>query len=94
MLYSQIPRESIEPSGARMRAQHLESLVFALGKARSPSGDTTGGTPERPQNVIIFSKFFQKKHWHFWGRSGVRPAVAPEEGSALPRVKPSLPQCS
>ena len=38
-------------------------------------------------------KFFEKS-WHFWGRTGVPPIVAPEGGLALPRVKPSLPQCS
>ena len=30
----------------------------------------------------------------FWGHSGVPPVVAPDGGLALPRVKPSVPQCS
>ena len=30
----------------------------------------------------------------FWGHSGVPPVIAPEGGLALPRVKPSVPQCS
>ena len=39
-------------------------------------------------------KFFEKNVGDFWGRSGVPPVVAPEGGLALPRVKPSVPQCS
>ena len=38
-------------------------------------------------------KFFEKNVGDFWGRSGVPPVVALEEGFALPRVKLSLPQC-
>ena len=40
------------------------------------------------------TEVFQKNIGDFWGRSGVRPVVAPEGGLALPRVKPSVPQCS
>ena len=39
-------------------------------------------------------KYFEKTLATFWGRSGVPPVVAPEGGLALPRAKPSLPQCS
>ena len=38
--------------------------------------------------------FFRKNIGNFLGRSGVPPVVAPEGGLALPRVKPSVPQCS
>ena len=35
-------------------------LGFTLGKAKTPSGATTGGTPERPQKVAnVFSKYFR-----------------------------------
>ena len=40
------------------------------------------------------TEIFRKNVGIFWGRSGVPPAVAPEGGLALLRVKPSLPQCS
>ena len=40
------------------------------------------------------SEIFRKNIGDFWGHSGVPPIVAPEGGLALPRVKPSLPQCS
>ena len=43
-------------------------------------------------------KFFRKNIGDFWGtfggRSGVPPILDPEEGLALLRVKPSVPQCS
>ena len=39
-------------------------------------------------------KYFEKTLATFWGRSRVSPVVAPEGGLALPKVKPSLPQCS
>ena len=37
---------------------------------------------------------FRKNIGDFRGCSGVPPIVAPEGGLALPRVKPSVPQCS
>ena len=39
------------------------------------------------------TEIFRKNVGDFWGRSGVPPVVAPEEGLALPRVKPGVPQC-
>src|SRR6185295_1606577 len=39
-------------------------------------------------------KYFEKTLAIFWGHSGVPPVVALEEGVALPRVKPGVPQCS
>ena len=41
-----------------MRAQHRESLGFAVGKAEPPLGATTGGTPKSPQNVVFFFEIF------------------------------------
>ena len=40
------------------------------------------------------AEIFRKNVGDFWGRSGDPPVVAPEGGLALPRVKPSVPQCS
>ena len=44
------------------------------------------------------AEIFRKNIGDFWGtfggRSGVPPILDPEEGLALLRVKPSVPQCS
>ena len=68
-----------------------------------------GGPTARPDPYCsclclasVFSKYtrnletgiFCKNIGDFWGRSWFPPVVAPEGGSALPRVKPSVPQCS
>ena len=90
----------------RVHKQRRRGVVRGVPYPGGVGGPTTRPAPYRSclRLASVFSKdtrslgsrrkYFEKTLATFWGRSGVPPVVAPEGGLALPRVKPSIPQCS
>src|SRR6185295_1585398 len=90
----------------RVHKQRRRRVVRGVPYPGGVGGPTTRPAPYRSclRLASVFSKdtkslgsrrkYFEKTLATFWGRSGVPPVVAPEGGSALPRVKPSVPPCS
>ena len=64
-----------------------------LGRPRTVAAYASRPFFQGYEKLRIETEIFRKALATFWGRSGVPPVVAPEGGSALPRVKPSVPQC-
>jgi len=92
--------------GVCVRKQRRRRVVRGVPYPGGVGGPTTRPAPCRSclRLASVFSKctrslearrkFFEKKHWRFLGTFGGSPLIAPEGGLAVPRAKPSLPQCS
>ena len=91
--------------GVRVRKQRRRRVVRGVPYPGGVGGPMTRPAPYRSclrlasvffqgyEKLKVETEIFRKTLATFWGRSGVPPVVAPEGGSALPRVKPGVPQC-